>query len=506
MTYILIWIITAILYSRVFWDLYTKRWEMVDYTHAYFILPLALLIVWLKRRRLKQLTAVEPPRWSWMGFTALLTGVLLFIFGSRHGYLFLQTISFISVVYGLIRFLHPQVMARELTFPIFYLVLLIPPPMGILDQLTLPMRYATSIISANILHALHYPISREGLLLTLGGHEIFMGAPCSGFRSLITMMALGLFYIYFVGKTLTRKLIFFGSIIPLAMIGNLIRVLTLCLITFYFGEKAGQGFFHNFSGIVVFVIMITGLILIEKILEKFPLPKTAVQPSPIIDDQKSIPPTTRNDFAQKNRWIAAVILLTTLGITCFFSKPVSEEQTILSTLNLPHRLSDWKSEPMPKEMSARDDRYTFINDIFARIYGNRNGQSLLLLVLDAGNFHHPKVCFGSSGFNIKELPDTAFDIGSLQFKAKTLAMKKDAQNYLIIYWICIDKNRVDWTEQKLQQLWFSLWNKQKTGLMVRMDIPVKDDNSDESVKKAQTFIRDFAGALSQEQREYIFGK
>jgi len=130
------------------------------------------------------------------------------------------------------------------------------------------MRYGISNLAEQILHLLNYPISRDGLLLTIGYTDIFMGQPCSGFRSLITLFSLGLVYVYISKATMVNKLVLIFFVVPLALFGNLIRVITLCLITFYFGEAAGQGFFHNFSGIVMFVITIIGLIGIETILNK----------------------------------------------------------------------------------------------------------------------------------------------------------------------------------------------------------------------------------------------
>ena len=165
-------------------------------------------------------------------------------------------------------FLYNKDLPRILAFPILYLLLLVPIPVGVLDSVTLPMRHAASVVSAATLKAMGYDIVREGLLINMGGHEIFMGAPCSGFRSLITMISLGLIYIYFNKGTMSKNIILFISIIPLALIGNLIRVIALCLITFYFGEAAGQGFFHNFSGMVVFLIIILGLMGLEKALNR----------------------------------------------------------------------------------------------------------------------------------------------------------------------------------------------------------------------------------------------
>jgi exosortase len=129
------------------------------------------------------------------------------------------------------------------------------------------MRHYISVITVNILNFLHYPITRDGLLLSIGGHEIYMGAPCSGFRSLITMISLGLVYAYINKGTFQKKLILISSIVPLALLGNLTRVVGMCLVTFHMGEEAGIKY-HDASGFVIFLILIVGLIALEALLDK----------------------------------------------------------------------------------------------------------------------------------------------------------------------------------------------------------------------------------------------
>jgi len=268
MIHYLIWILVATLYARIFYDLYSVRWDKLDYTHAYFILPISLWLTWRKRAQLRELFQKAGADRNLFGFFTLLLGVLMFIFGWRQDYLFISTLSLVPVLYGLIIYVYGTNMAKALSFPILYLLLLVPPPFGIVDNITLPMRYGISVLTETILRLFDYPITRDGLLLTIGYHDIFMGQPCSGFRSLITMFSLVLAYVYISKGGLAKKLILTSFIIPLALFGNLIRVITLCLITFYFGEEAGQGFFHNFSGIVIFVITILGLLGIESLLGK----------------------------------------------------------------------------------------------------------------------------------------------------------------------------------------------------------------------------------------------
>jgi len=269
MNYI-IWILTVILYFPAFRQLYGSRWENIDYTHAYFILPISIWLAWRERAKLKELVRLPPTPYTLHPTPSLLLivlSLLIFIFGWRWDYLSISTLSLIPLLYGLIIYLYGMAAAKALSFPILYLLLLVPPPLGVLDNITLPMRHGISVITEHILMACGYPITRDGLLLLLGGHEIYMGAPCSGFRSLITMISLGIVYTYISKGTRATKVILLSSIIPFALLGNLIRVLGICLVTFYLGAASGQKF-HDISGFVIFIVLIIGMIGLESFLNR----------------------------------------------------------------------------------------------------------------------------------------------------------------------------------------------------------------------------------------------
>lgn len=268
MTY-LIWTLVVVLYAPVFIMLYETRWDSLDYTHAYFILPLSLWLVWRNRLRIKEIINTDSRDNNTFNLFLLLIGIIMHFFGLRQGYVFFKIISIIPFLFGLTGYLYGSKVAKELSFPILYLLLLVPPPFAILDGITLPMRHGISVATESILRFFDYPVTRSGLELTIGYNTIFMGAPCSGFRSLITMFSLVIVYVYILKVSLWKKLTLSAFIIPMSLLGNLIRVITLCLITFYFGEEVGQGFFHNFSGIVIFIITLSGLIGLESLLNKF---------------------------------------------------------------------------------------------------------------------------------------------------------------------------------------------------------------------------------------------
>jgi len=271
----LIWLGLGLLYAPIFTTLYQSRWENIDYTHAYFILPVSLWLTWRMRRRVRKIItdAQSPERHDTRSpvYLSLLTlGLLMFILGWRKEYLSVSTLSLIPVLFGLTGYLYGGTMVRLLLFPIVYLLLLVPPPLGVLDAITLPMRYGISVATHTILKAFGYPITRDGLLLAIRGHEIYMGAPCSGFRSLITMISLGLAYVYYIGNAPAKtKAILLAAIVPFALLGNLIRVIGMCLVTYYFGGETGSKF-HDISGFVIFLVLILGLIALESLLQLQP--------------------------------------------------------------------------------------------------------------------------------------------------------------------------------------------------------------------------------------------
>jgi len=265
--HIVIWGMVAALFAPVLLQLYKSRWEAIDYTHAYFIFPISLYLVWRKKDLLLELSKTSH-KTKGVGLLFILIGIASFVLGWREEYLVLSSVAMIPVFTGVLLFVYGASFLRVLWFPIAYLVFLMPPPLGVLDAITLPMRYGISFVVAKILTLLGYPLVREGLLLNMGGNDIYMGQPCSGFRSLITLLSLGIVYIYTLKGTAQKKLFMSAFIIPFALLGNVIRVLLLCFITYYLGHEMAQGVLHDASGIVMFVILILCLIGLEKVIDK----------------------------------------------------------------------------------------------------------------------------------------------------------------------------------------------------------------------------------------------
>jgi len=142
----------------------------------------------------------------------------------------------------------------------------------LVDLLTNPLKHNISVLAESVLYYLDYPIARSGVTISIGPYQLLVADACSGLHSMFSLSALGFLYLYLMQyKNLLRTSVILASILPIAFLANLIRVIALILITYYFGDEVGQGFIHKFAGMFLFVISLIFLFLFDRILGKLPL-------------------------------------------------------------------------------------------------------------------------------------------------------------------------------------------------------------------------------------------
>lgn len=206
--------------------------------------------------------------------------------------------------------------------------------------------------------------------------------------------------------------------------------------------------------------------------------------------------------------IIIFLLLIAISVSYFAPRAKYVGTNFISAMEVPLAFAEWQGTDVSKALNINtaDTNFNFINDAIAYNYVNRNGKNLLFIILDAGNFHHPKVCFTGAGFDITELPDTEFQLVNRSLKTHTLFTTRDNESFLSFYWIVIDKNVAhEWLEQKFKQLYYSMFNKKKIGLMIRMDIPAKKEDISNASAMAKQFTYNLSRALKHDEAEYILG-
>jgi exosortase len=237
------------IYARVLADLAKEWWINPDYSHG-LLIPFAIgYLLYEKRAALEAL----PLRPSWFGLLVIVASQCINIVGFLGAEFFLQRTSFVLLIVGLVLYFGGWQYLRETAFMLLLFELAIPLPVLIFNLVALPLQLIASSWAESFLRVCQIPVLREGNLLVLSQQTLNVTEACSGIRSLMSLITLGLMLAYFLPFRWMIRVAFVLTTIPIAIIANAFRVGGTGVLATYFGEKAAQGFFHTFSGWLVFV-------------------------------------------------------------------------------------------------------------------------------------------------------------------------------------------------------------------------------------------------------------
>lgn len=253
-----------VMYGPTYRVLDQQVWSYVGQGHGPVMLALALWLAWERKERL----AALPARSAVVASSASLAlGFLCYVAGRSQDILILDAGSQIPVLAGLLLAYRGWAGLKAMWFPLFFFLFLLPLPGPLVDAITGPLKAGVSHVAEWLMYALGYPIGRAGVTLTIGAYKLLVADACAGLNSLFALEAVGVFYISLVKhEQRWRNIALAALVIPIAFISNVIRVVTLVLVTYYFGDEAGQGFVHGFAGVLLFVAATCLLILTDSLL------------------------------------------------------------------------------------------------------------------------------------------------------------------------------------------------------------------------------------------------
>jgi exosortase B len=257
----------AAMYVATFYSLAMGPWGTEEQAHGPIILGLSL---WLLYRRRDLLLTGPSVRHAPAALPLLGFGLLLYVLGRSQQILSFEIGSFIVVLAALIWFKRGGRVLATLWFAFFFMLFMVPLPSPIVSALTMPMKMAVSWATEQVLFWFGYPIARSGVILQIGQYQLLVADACAGLQTLLTLESLGLFYMNVVrNPSALRNVMLAILIVPISFTANVIRVVTLTLITYYFGDAAGQGFLHGFAGMVLFLSAMVLIISIDSLLLMF---------------------------------------------------------------------------------------------------------------------------------------------------------------------------------------------------------------------------------------------
>lgn len=249
----------VVLYLPSLVDLMRGVWSTDQQAHGPIVLSIACWLIYRKWHDM--LNASEGQSTAPItGWSIFIIGLLLYIIGRSQEILLFEIGSVILLLSAILLIMRGRTALKAMWFPLFFMLFMIPLPSVVVDAVTMPMKMAVSYVAENVLFWAGYPIARTGVILQIGQYKLLVADACAGLHTLFTLEALGLLYLNIIRhESLLRNIILAILIVPISFTANVIRVMVLTLITYHYGDEAGQGFLHGFSGMVLFL---TALLLI----------------------------------------------------------------------------------------------------------------------------------------------------------------------------------------------------------------------------------------------------
>ena len=244
-------------------------WTSEDNIHGPIVLSVVLWSIWQRRRILLENNFEGR---SASGWVLLGLGLAFYIVGRSQEIVILEVGSQLPIFAAMLLLFRGKTALRQLWFPLLFLVFMLPLPSFVVDALTGPLKQNISVIVEEVLYKLDYPISRSGVVLSIGPYQLLVADACSGLNSMISLTTMGILYLYLMRHdSKVRNIMLLALIWPIAFFANMIRVVILVLITFHFGDEAGQGFLHGFAGMALFISALLILIAVDSLFG-FPFP------------------------------------------------------------------------------------------------------------------------------------------------------------------------------------------------------------------------------------------
>jgi exosortase B len=256
----------AIMFFPTFYDLlFGGIWAAADYSHGPFVLAIAL---WLLYQRWEGAPSGIPYQAnSLSGLLLIAVAALTYVPARILSLRYVEAADFIVCLTGIVLIVGGTKLLAATRFPLFFLIFMIPLPDFLVSSISSLLKVAVSITSVHVLTAFQFPVARNGVIIFIGPYQLLVADACAGIRTLFMLEALGLLYLNVVKyHSVLRNILLAILIVPISFAANVARVILLALITYYWGDEAGEGFLHEFAGISLFLLGLLSLLFVDGLL------------------------------------------------------------------------------------------------------------------------------------------------------------------------------------------------------------------------------------------------
>lgn len=436
-----------ILYEDVFRKL-IKQWRNDDDFSYCFIIPfLSLYLIWKKRYLLKKIHISS----SYSGLFLILFAFLLLVVGHYGVSDTLARLSILLMLIGLVLYNFGKEFLRITLFAILFLFFMIPIPSIFLSPLTLGLQLLSTKFAVFLLRSFNIPVCCSGNIIDLGIIQLQFIEACSGLRYLLPLMALCWFYLANYQLNFSKTIIFLSSTFFIAIFLNALRLFITALLSIYFDPKLATGFFHNFTGLIIFIIGIFYIFIFDRLTNSKPrLLSNANDKVELKDIHIKLFDTSM---------VVSLVVLFCFCLTVRGIEASAKPNAIANLPKLPERIDNWigHNVPISKEILLR----TGASHSSKVIYSSPENGSVIVYIayyapLNQDHIGHtPNICLPGAGWTILDLKkiqiDSFLNNKKYTIKVNQLVVDKEGHKMLIYYWF-LNKGRV-FTDKYLLKLY-----------------------------------------------------
>ena len=252
----------TLLYAGVGAKLVFDWYDLPDFSHGFIVPFFTFYLLWERRRSIQNVPIVP----SWAGLPLVLFALLMLLTGRLGADLFLSRLSFLLLAAGIVWTVAGKSKLRTLAFPIAVLVLAIPLPAVLFNQLTFPLQLLASRFASAMLPLAGVPVLREGNVINLPAMQLEVAEACSGIRSMMSLFTVAVLFGYLFERSAARRVLLALCSLPIAVMANALRIFGTGLCVQYWDPDKAMGFFHEFSGWLLFLVSLSCLYLVHLIM------------------------------------------------------------------------------------------------------------------------------------------------------------------------------------------------------------------------------------------------
>ncbi len=483
------------LYLQVLVPLARQWWTDDNYSHGFLIPLLSAYFVWERRESLAKL----PVRSSPFGLALLAGGIGALLLGNVSAELFTTRVSLLVVLAGLVLYLFGREYLRMLAFPILYLLFMIPLPAIVFNAIAFPLQLFAARTATAVLQFLQIPVFREGNLITLANIALEVAEACSGIRSLITLLALALTYAYFTQRRPWRRIVLVLSTVPIAIAANVSRIAGTGILAHLYGSRAAQGFFHEFSGWLIFLVAAVLLAAEGFLLSKL-FPQRGPAHTKLDQAGLEADPTNRQESQARAlpswRRVGSAAVVLVAGILSLMTLSHGEAVPVRQRLeDFPVQLGQWRGIGEALPPSILD--VLKVTDYIMRLYSRPQSPPVWLYVGYYGSqrqgqtIHSPQQCLPGSGWSILSREYLTVTLpGRLDpVTINRVLIGKGQDRQIVFYWYQ-ERGRVIASEfaAKAYLVVDAVTRNRTDGALVRISATVRG-SEEEAVEQLLDFVR-----------------